>query len=66
MLIVATAAAVLFAVGSALGIFARLQEVEIQRTFALLLICQNPCPEVIIFVQEDEIRKRERNSGIPT
>src|SRR5437868_4727729 len=47
-------------------ILARLQEEEIQRIFALLLICQKPCPDVIIFVQEDEIGKRERNSGIPT
>ena len=47
-------------------ILARLQEEEIQRIFALLLICQKPCPDVIIFVQEDEIRKRERNLGIPT
>jgi hypothetical protein len=46
-------------------ILARLQEEEIQRIFVLLLVCQQPSPDIIIFVQEDELGQRERNLGIP-
>jgi len=47
-------------------VLARLQEKEIQWIFALLLVCQQPCPDVIIFVQEDEIGQGERIPGLTT
>ena len=47
-------------------ILARLEEEVIEWIFVLQLICQKPCPDVIIFIQEDKIGQRERNSEIRT